>query len=97
MLITFSEPFLKIVEGSTFRTLADRVEGTTRITAECPHYQLTWDNGAEVRFTLPGATTAQHEAVIAALLELDPNATIRTSRAMYRGREDYRRQKLSTA
>lgn len=56
---------------------------------------FTWSKGREVRFTLPGATTAQHESVILALLELDPRATIRTSRARYAGLGDYVRQNAS--
>lgn len=51
-----------------------------------------WASSIEVRFTLPGATTAQHESVILALLTLDPRATIRTSRARYVGLADYQRQ-----
>lgn len=50
-------------------------------------------NGWRYRFTLPGASSAAHETVIAALLDLDPDAAIRTSRAVYRSRADYRRQK----
>jgi len=54
--------------------------------------ECKWVSPDEVRFTLPGATTAQHEQVILALLTLDPRATIRTARARYAGLHDYMRQ-----
>lgn len=57
-----------------------------------PIADIKWCRGNEVRFTLPGATVAQHEQVILALLTLDPRATIRTARARYAGLADYQRQ-----
>lgn len=45
-----------------------------------------------VRFTLPGADQAQHDNVIRALLTLDPDAVVRTARAVYEGRDDFERQ-----
>lgn len=60
---------------------------------------VTWARGREVRFTLrkgqwmqAAASNLAHEAVILALLILDPRATIRTSRALYCGLADYKRQ-----
>lgn len=79
MLITFSEP-------------RNYPRATVVKAAGALNPSFTWSRGLEVRFTLPGATTAQHESVILALLELDPRATIRTSRAFYKGLADYVRQ-----
>ncbi len=53
------------------------------------------------RFTLreshaPGAFIAnerQHDNVIRALLTLDPDATVRTARAVYEGLEDFEKQR----
>lgn len=39
------------------------------------------------------ATTEAHDSVILALLTLDPRATVRTARAVYKGLSDYQRQK----
>lgn len=52
------------------------------------------DQGSTVRFTLHKtmgrtANEWQHERVIAALFELDPEATIRTARAIYESKADY--------
>lgn len=46
-----------------------------------------------IRFSMPGASVERHEKVIVGLLDYDPRATIRTTRAIYHGRDDYRRQK----
>lgn len=54
--------------------------------------KLTSANGRRVRFTLPAASTSAHDRVIRALLELDPDATIRTARAVYEGLDDYNSQ-----
>lgn len=84
MLITFSENKALDLPSAVF-TAAEQAG------VLC---SLTWSRvqSREVRFTLPGATTSQHESVILALLELDPRATIRTSRALYKGLQDYKRQ-----
>ena len=55
--------------------------------------QLTRANGAQVRFTLPGASVAEHDRVIRALLTLDPDATVRTARAVYEGLADFEKQR----
>lgn len=54
---------------------------------------LTSDSGRFVRFTLPGASVADHDRVIRALLTLDPDATVRTARAVYEGLEDFEKQR----
>lgn len=60
---------------------------------------IKWAEPYECRFTLHAsandlrsATSAQHDAVIAALLDVDVDARIRTAKATYNGRDDYRRQ-----
>ncbi len=45
-----------------------------------------------VRFRLVPGTTDHHDRVIRALLQLDPDATIRTARAIYSGLDDYEAQ-----
>lgn len=103
MLITFSEAFMTdhAYPGDWVRKIAQNCS---------VHARVKWDTDAgEARFTLVDgwnsykpATAARHESVILALLTLDPRATIRTSRALYKGLIDYRRQnglageKLST-
>lgn len=71
-----------------------------------PHYEIvndvagelsvpvehTSNNGRTVRFTLPGASVDDHDRVIRALLQLDPDATIRTARACYEGLRDFEAQ-----
>lgn len=90
MLITFSD-HAALAAGcpldmeTPLMNIAESIVGGGRVA-------LTWAKGLEVRFTLPGASSTQHEAVILALLILDPRATIRTSRALYRGLADYKRQ-----
>ena len=54
--------------------------------------KLTSANGARVRFTLPEASIDGHDRVIRALLTLDPDATIRTSRAVYEGLASFEAQ-----
>lgn len=51
-----------------------------------------FSRGREVRFSLPDASVADHDRVIRALLTLDPDATVRTARAVYEGLEDFVRQ-----
>ena len=41
------------------------------------------------------ASFEQHDAVILALLQLDPQATIRTARATYESLEDFEAQKAA--
>lgn len=81
MLISFSQPRLGGEEH------LHEIAGASGTRAK-----MTWSNPHEIRFTLPGATEAQHESVIRALLELDPHARIRTARAVYESLEDYEAQ-----
>ncbi len=60
---------------------------------------VKWSDPFSVRFTLhsdgPGsapADTETHDKVIRALLELDPEALVRTARAVYDGRSDFEAQ-----
>jgi len=53
--------------------------------------RLTSANGRRVRFTL-ATDEPGHDRVIRALLTLDPDATVRTARAVYEGLEDFERQ-----
>jgi len=68
------------------------------------HARVKWATTAAVRFQLvtgkdsyTQAPTDKQEAVIAALLALDPDATVRTARAIYEGREDYLAQTKARA
>ena len=72
-----------------------------RKAAEAAHCyaNVKWSDPFSVRFTLhasgPGsapADTATHDKVIRSLLDLDPNATVRTARAIYEGLADYQTQ-----
>ncbi len=49
------------------------------------------ENGEYVRFRLPN-DDAIHDSVIRALLTLDPEATVRTARAVYEGLNDFEQQ-----
>ncbi len=49
--------------------------------------------GQHVRFALHNADSGVHDRVIRALLQLDPDATVRTARAVYEGLEDFQRQR----
>jgi len=49
--------------------------------------------GPFVRFTLPAEPEWVHDRVIRALLTLDPDATVRTARAVYEGLEDFEKQR----
>ncbi len=55
--------------------------------------KITSAKGLRVRFTLPGADTIAHDRVIRALLTLDPDATVRTARAVFQGLADFERQR----
>ncbi len=44
------------------------------------------------RFTLPEANESEHDSVIRALLTLDPDATVRTARAVYECLADFEAQ-----
>ena len=55
--------------------------------------KLTSANGRRVRFTLPEASIVAHDRVIRALLTLDPDATVRTARAVYEGLADFEKQR----
>ena len=72
-----------------------------RKAAEAAHCyaNVKWSDPFSVRFTLhsdgPGsapADVATHDRVILALLELDPDATVRTARATFEGLADYKAQ-----
>lgn len=61
--------------------------------------QIKWARPGEVRFTLTtsalngaSASNAQHDHVIRDLLTLDPQARVRTARALYEGLADYEAQ-----
>lgn len=61
--------------------------------------RVKWATTNQCRFILldrplstTTATFAQHDAVIAALLDLDPDAYVRTARATYEGRDDMQAQ-----
>ena len=60
--------------------------------ADCA-IKLTSASGPHVRFTLPEASVEDHDRVIRALLTLDPDATVRTARAVYEGLEDFEKQR----
>ncbi len=60
--------------------------------ADCA-VKLASANGRRVRFSLPEADEQKHDRVIRALLTLDPDATVRTARAVYEGLEDFQRQR----
>ncbi len=49
--------------------------------------------GPFARFTLPAEPEWVHDRVIRALLTLDPDATVRTARAVYEGLEDFEKQR----
>ncbi len=55
-------------------------------------YSLTSAKGRAVRFVVHG-DEARHDRVIRALLTLDPDATIRTARAVYEGLADFEKQR----
>ena len=68
------------------------------------HARVKWATTAAVRFQLVQdkesyvqAPPDKQEAVIAALLALDPDATIRTARAIYEGLIDYQTQTKARA
>ena len=72
-----------------------------RKAAEAHHCyaNVKWSDPFSVRFTLhsdgpgsPPADSATHDKVIRSLLELDPDATIRTARAIYEGLNDFNSQ-----
>lgn len=77
-------------------------EDTIRRTAQdfsC-HAQVKWSAAFAARFVLVDgwnsykpATEQQHDQIIAALLQLDPAATVRTARAIYKGLSDFERQR----
>lgn len=46
-----------------------------------------------IRFSLPGVGTAGHDKVITALFDLDPDAVVRTARAIYENRADFEAQR----
>lgn len=52
---------------------------------------IKWSKVDSARFTL-NADDATHELVIADLLAYDPQAMVRTARAIYHGLADYKRQ-----
>jgi len=66
------------------------VESVARL--EKTRVNVKWARNLQVRFTLPDASTETHDSVIRALLMLDPDATIRTSRATFEGLEDFTAQ-----
>lgn len=89
MLITFSPAYSK-----TKGTL--NAQWVVEITAEeCQvHAEITWskrapDGRIETRFTLPHASFSEHDSVIRALLAEDPEAEIRTAKAVYSGLAHY--------
>ena len=68
------------------------------------HARVKWATTAVVRFQLVQdkdsyhqAPTDRQEAVIAALLALDPDATVRTARVIYEGLIDYQAQTKARA
>lgn len=54
---------------------------------------VKWTKGNDVRFTLPGASVEAHDRVIEALLKLDPDARVRTSRAVFENLQDFQSQR----
>lgn len=54
--------------------------------------EFTSVRGACVRFRLIDADEADHDHIIRALLTLDPDATVRTARAVYEGLADFETQ-----
>ncbi len=67
------------------------IEGTARSVGVKPVVISSYTDSS-VRFNLPAATVQEHDNVIRALLTLDPDATVRTARAVYEGLEDFVRQ-----
>lgn len=68
------------------------------VTAGC-YARIRWAEPSEVRFVLVDramsdkpATFEQHDQVIKALLELDPQARVRTARVTYEGLPDFEAQ-----
>lgn len=61
------------------------------------HYGIAVDNvrvrGLAVRFRLLDADESEHDQVIAKLFELDPNAVVRTARAVYESKADFEAQR----
>ncbi len=66
------------------------------VKAEARKYVSGLDMGnaraRSVRFTIPAGTELDHDIVIRALLTLDPDATVRTSRAVYEGLASFEAQ-----
>ncbi len=61
--------------------------------------RIKWGRMSEARFILCSefggyqpATTEAHDRVIRALLTLDPDAVVRTAKAIYSGRDDFENQ-----
>jgi hypothetical protein len=75
-----------------------RIEGVAS-RAGC-YARVKWATPVQVRFILveralskTPASFSQHDSVIRRLLELDPQATIRTAIAVYNGLDDFENQK----
>lgn len=97
MLITFS-PAYSATRDSTACRQAVELAATHHKAKPSVTFARQQERGQiQVRFTLPGASFAQHDDVIRALFELDPGAEIRTAKAHYHGRDDFVRQYKASA
>lgn len=88
MLITFSTPLANPCD----------VIRDAAIDAGC-YASITWSRSPQVRFILTTeafgnspASSDKHDAVIKTILTLDPDATVRTARAVYEGLQDFKTQ-----
>ena len=86
------------IRHNTHNLFRDSHVRQAAINAHC-YANVKWSDPFSVRFTLhadgPGSKPADsdtHDKVIRALLELDPDATVRTARAIYEGLADMQAQ-----
>lgn len=73
--------------GVSFRDLVNDAAGLHGMAVT-----ITSERERCVRFRLLDADTADHDKVIRALLTLDPDATVRTARAVFEGLADFEAQ-----
>jgi len=85
MEIRFSQYW---IDRASPQTLVDKVAHIANNIYGDAGFDFTSVRGPSVRFTL----RRNHNEVIRALLTLDPDATVRTARAVYEGLEDFVRQ-----
>lgn len=97
MEIRFSAPFVKRITNPDDPRYACALDAFTwsAIEQEMGYEPTSLRGSGEraIRFVLDGATTDEYDRVIRALLTLDPDATIRTARAVYEGLADFENQR----